>query len=87
MTSQASNTDIKQYCLTIIEKTDPPEDMPEGSWFHYVVKYGSSEINCVRSGTLSEVTLHAQNFVENLNSRSTSSYTNYANRNTKERSA
>lgn len=75
------------YCLSTVEKTAAPEDMPDdGSWYHYVVMYGASEINCVRSGTLSEVTQHANDFVTNLNARSKSNYS-YATRNIKPKTA
>jgi len=71
------------YRLANIEKTDPPEGMPEGNWYHYVVEYGNSTMNCIRSGTLTEVTEHAEAFVENLNSRSAIGYSSYAARKTK----
>ncbi|MFW2372739.1 MAG: hypothetical protein ACN4GM_06415 [Gammaproteobacteria bacterium] len=71
------------YRLANIEKTDPPEGMPAGNWYHYVVEYGNSSMNCIRSGTLTEVTEHAEAFVENLNSRSAVGYSSYAARKTK----
>ena len=70
----------KKYCLSIVEKTEAPEDMKEdGNWYRYIVMYGASEINCVRAGTLSEVTEHANDFVASLNARSMSSHS-YASR-------
>ena len=83
MSTQTNDISKRKYCLTTIEETDPPEDMPKGDWYHYVVMYGAKEINCVRAGTLKEDTQHAQDFVENLNSRSTMSYSNYTAHNTK----
>lgn len=83
MDSQINDISERKYCLTTIEKTEPPEDMPEGNWYHYTVMYGSKEISCVRAGTLKEVTQHAEDFVENLNSRSTMSYSNYSTHNNK----
>jgi len=84
MDTQAKDKNgLKKYYLATIEETDPPDDMPDGNWYHYVVMYGDSEINCVRAGTLKEVTGHAEAFVENLNARSTIGYSNYATRNTK----
>ena len=84
MNSQLNqNSRIKIYRLTNVEKTDPPEGMPEGDWYHYVVEYGSSTMNCIRSGTLTEVTEHAEAFVENLNNRSAIGYSSYAARKTK----
>lgn len=77
------NARIKIYRLTNIEKTDPPEGMPEGNWYHYVVEYGDSTMNCIRAGTLAEVTQHAEAFVENLNSRSAIGYSSYGARKAK----
>jgi len=83
MNSETNNNGVKRYYLETVEETPPPEDMPEGDWYRYVVSYGDSEINCVRGGTLKEVTRHAEDFVENLNVRSTMSYSGYAARSTK----
>ena len=83
MNSETNNDSVKKYHLTTVEKTPPPENMPEGDWYRYVVSYGDSKINCVRGGTLKEVTCHAEDFVENLNARSTMSYSGYAARSTK----
>lgn len=77
------NASIKKYRLTNIEKTDPPEGMPAGNWYHYVVEYGDSLMNCIEAGTLKEVTLHAEEFVENLNNRSSIGYSSYAARKAK----
>ena len=83
MNSETNKNAVKKYSLLTVEETPPPEDMPEGNWFRYVVSYGDSKINCVRGGTLKEVTHHAENFVENLNARSTMGYSGYAARSTK----
>jgi len=83
MSTQTNNIADKKYCLSIVEKTEAPEDMPEdGNWYRYIVMYGASEIKCVRAGTLSEVTEHANDFVANLNARSKTNYS-YASRNIK----
>jgi len=87
MHSHSNDLSSRKYCLTSIEKSDPPADMPSGNYCQYVVMYGDSAINCVRAGTLKEVTLHAEDFVKNLNSRSTMSYSNYAPRNNKNKTA
>jgi len=83
MNSEANNNGANIYHLDTVEKTPPPQDMPEGDWFRYVVSYGNSKINCVRGGTLKEVTQHAEEFVENLNARSVTGYSGYAARSTK----
>jgi len=83
MNTHTSNLANRKYLLSTIEKTEAPEDMPEdGNWYRYVVMYGTSEINCVKSGTLGEVTQHANDFVTNLNARSNTNYS-YASRNIK----
>ena len=83
MNSETNNNGVKRYYLTTVEKILPPEDMPEGDWYRYVVSYGYSKINGVRGRTLKEVTRHAEDFVENLNARSTMGYSGYATRSTK----
>jgi hypothetical protein len=83
MNSETNKNSVKKYYLVAVENTPPPVDMPEGDWFRYVVSYGDSEINCVRCGTLKEVTSHAEDFVENLNLRTTTGYSGYAARSTK----
>ena len=77
------NPSVKLYRLTNVEKTDPPEGMPAGNWYHYVVEYGNSTMNCIKSGTLTEVTEHAEAFVKNLNNRSAIGYSSYGARKSK----
>jgi hypothetical protein len=83
MNSESNRNVVKKYYLTTVEKTLAPEDMPEGDWYRYVVSYGDSKMNCFRGGTLKDVTRYAEDFVENLNARSTMSYSGYAARTTK----
>ncbi len=69
-----------KYRVASIEKTTPPEGMPDGDWYHYIVEYGKSTIDCIRAGSLKDVTQHAQDFVENLNTRTAKGYSSYAAR-------
>ncbi|MDH5765737.1 MAG: hypothetical protein OEZ38_06955 [Gammaproteobacteria bacterium] len=69
-----------KYRLTIIEETSPPEGMDDGDWYRYVVEDGKSAINCIREGSLKDVTEHAEAFVENLNSRTKQGFSGYAHR-------
>ena len=68
----------RKFNVTIIEKTDPPQGMPEGEWYHYVIGRGASEIQGKRPGTLESVTEHVEEFVENLNRRALLGYSAYA---------
>ncbi len=68
----------RKFNVTKIEKTDPPEGMPEGEWYHYVIGRGASEIQGKRPGTLASVTEHVEEFVENLNRRALLGYSAYA---------
>jgi hypothetical protein len=68
------------YRLIKIEKTEPPEGMPDGEWYHYVIGQGRSKIEGIRPGTLKAVTRHAEDFAENLNTRTRSGYSTYSAR-------
>lgn len=68
----------RKFSVTKIEKIDPPEGMPEGEWYHYVIGRGSSEIQGKRPGTLESVTEHVEEFIENLNRRALLGYSAYA---------
>ncbi len=68
----------RRFSVTKIEKTDPPEGMPEGEWYHYVIGRGTSEIQGKRPGTLESVIEHVEEFVENLNRRALLGYSAYA---------
>lgn len=82
--SKLNDHDVNpRYRLATIEATSPPDGMPEGDWYQYIVEYGKSKMNCVRSGTLEEVTRHAEEFVENLNTRTAVGYSSYAQRKVK----
>ena len=81
MTTQTNNDVInRSYRLTLVEPVSAPEGMPEGNWCRYVVEHGISTMNCIRAGTLKEVTQHAEKYVEDLNSRTLKGYSTYAHR-------
>jgi len=71
------------YQVESIKETDPPEGMTEGKWFSYVVGQGTSKITCIRSGTLEEITLHAESYVSDLNNRTSKGVSPYAQRSQK----
>ena len=67
--TQEDNTDINEYQVISIEKTTPPDGASDDNWHRYVIGKGKSRIEGKKSGSLFEVTQHAETFVEDLNSR------------------
>lgn len=59
-----------KFQLVSIEKIDTPEGMTGDHWYQYIVGQGGSKIEGLKEGSLKEVTLHAENFAEDLNNRS-----------------
>jgi hypothetical protein len=57
------------YQVETIEKTSPPDGVTGGDWYRYVLKSGNSVMEGKKSGTLKQVTLHADELVEQINSR------------------
>ena len=57
------------YNVISVTKTDPPEGIKGDNWYHYIIKRADSTIEGNRSGTLEQVTAHANEFVEELNAR------------------
>ena len=53
-----------------IEKTTTPEGMDGDNWYKYIIGKGTSEIQGLKMGTLTEVTSHANNVANDLNDRS-----------------
>ena len=58
-----------KYVVETVEKTTPPDGTTKGNWHRYVVAQGTSKIVGKKTGTLRDVTKHAEDFAENLNSR------------------
>ncbi len=69
-----------KYRVLSVEKTEPPEGMSGDNWHRYVIEHGSSTIEGIRSGTLKDVTQHAETFAEDLNLRMNSRGSTYAPR-------
>jgi hypothetical protein len=69
-----------KYRVVSVEKTTPPEGMPDGNWYRYVIGQGTSRIEGIRLGTLKAVTRHAEEFAENLDTRTSIGYSAYAAR-------
>jgi hypothetical protein len=76
-TEPNSSTKDNKYRVVSVEKVEPPTGMEGNNWYHYVIGQGSSKLEGTRHGTLNAVTKHAEEFAENLNSRSTRGYSAY----------
>lgn len=59
-----------KYNVVSIEKIDTPDGMAGNHWHRYIIGQGGGKIEGLKEGTLKEVTLHAENFAEDLNGRS-----------------
>ncbi len=81
MSEPLQNNDLNlEFRVLVVEKTDPPEGMEKGNWYRYVIGHERSKIECIRSGTEKAVTLHAESYAQNLNSRSLNGYSAYSPR-------
>ena len=69
MTDQYDKLGNTFFCVTSIEKTEPPAGVTEGEWYQYTIGHGESAIHGKRSGSLQSVTRHAEEYAENLNQR------------------
>lgn len=57
------------YRVVSVENTTPPEGVTEGSWHSYVIKSGNSIMRGKSLGSLKQVTSHAEELAEKINSR------------------
>ena len=69
-----------KYRVVSVEKTEPPEGMPDGNWHRYIIGQGSAKIEGLKPGTLKAVTQHAETVAEDLNSRAGGGNSAYAAR-------
>lgn len=79
-TEAEDRTTEPKYKVLSVEKTEPPEGLPEGLWHRYVIGQNDSKIEGFKPGTLQTVTQHAEEFAENLNARSSKGYSTYSSR-------
>lgn len=71
MPPEAEEKSIEQkYRVMVVEKTSAPEGMPGDDWCRYVIGEGNSMIESKRTGSIKDVTLHAESVAEQINSRS-----------------
>ena len=59
------------YRVVTVEKTTPPDGLGGNNWYRYVIQNGNSLMECKKSGTLKEVTAHADEVAEQINTRNT----------------
>lgn len=77
---QEATTKVAKYQVVSVEKIEPPEGMPEGSWHRYIIGHGRSQIEGLKPGTLKAVTLHAETVASDLNERTGKGGSTYAPR-------
>ncbi|MDH5391692.1 MAG: hypothetical protein OEY11_00775 [Gammaproteobacteria bacterium] len=68
------------YHVISVEKTEAPSGMEEGDWHRYTIGQGTSKIDGIRSGSLKDVTQHAEAFAKELNERAINGGSTYAPR-------
>lgn len=71
---------VTKYKVVSVEKTDPPEGLPEGNWHRYIIGHGRSKIEGLKPGTLSAVKQHAESVASDLNERTGKGGSTYAPR-------
>ena len=69
-----------EYVVVIVEKTTAPDNMAGDNWHRYVIGQGKSKIEGKKTGSLREVTRHAETLAEDLNSRMGTGGSTYARR-------
>ena len=68
----------RKFNVMTIEKIGTPDGMVGDNWYQYVVGQDSSEIKGLTTGTLKQVTEHANNVADDLNDRSKGKKTGYS---------
>ena len=79
-TEQKEKAQERKYEVVSIEKTDPPDGMPNGDWHRYVIGRGGSVIEGFQPGSLKAVTRYVEAYVEELNARSIKGFSAYTSR-------
>lgn len=59
----------RRFAVALVERSPAPDGTEDPSWYRYVIKNGLTTITGSRSGSREEVTSHASEFAQNLNSR------------------
>lgn len=66
---QESRVSKVEYQVVSVTKTTPPEG-EKGNWHSYVIERGTTVLTGMRPGTQKQVTEHAKQVANDLNSRS-----------------
>jgi len=59
----------RQFAVALVESSPAPDGTESPSWYRYIIKNGITTITGSRCGSREEVTSHAREFAQNLNSR------------------
>ena len=59
----------RRFAVALVEPSPAPDGTENPSWYRYVIKNGLTTITGSRCGSKEEVTSHAREFAQNLNSR------------------
>ena len=70
----------REFIVTEVVATDPPEGISVGKWFRYTITNSTSPIIGVRAGSLKSVTQYAEEFAEIINARALLGYSAYGAR-------
>jgi hypothetical protein len=85
-TGKPSTHSASPYAVAQVERISAPEGAPGQNWYRYVLDNGRSHIVGQRSGSLKDVTAHAQLYATQLNSRNGSGPSTWTSRNKKQAS-
>ena len=66
---QKDETPRNRFRVVNVEKTDAPTGLEGNNWYQYEIRCAGSNLYGKRSGTLKQVTEHAEAFAEELNNR------------------
>lgn len=61
-----------KYQVVVVEKTTAPDGMSGDNWYRYVIQKGNlanTVMECKKTGSLKDVTEHAEGVAETINSR------------------
>ncbi len=59
----------RRFAVALVERSPGPDGTEDPSWYRYIIKNGLTTITGSRCGSREEVTSHAREFAQNLNSR------------------
>ena len=70
-TKQEYTLNMHRHTLVSVEKADPlPTWLPDGNWYRYIIRQGSSDLEGYIIGSLPSATEYAESVTANMNERS-----------------